>query len=371
VKGRGFVGALERSWSGEPGVIPWTLALLPLAGAYAIGSGWARRAAARTRVSVEGVHVVAVGNLTVGGTGKSSIARWLAGEVAEAGGRGAVLLRGHGANAAVDAPAAVPDFGGLPLAGASGRYGDEALAHRAALPRSIAVIVDPDRARAASSARFGYGATVAILDDGWEQRRLAWNELWVTVDPRRPCGNGRLLPAGPLRRPPETLARATVVAFLLESEEERVSDEASSLVVRHAPRAAVLRFRRVLRGVSAVGDPRAVAWPTAGFTAAGLVTAVGAPARVERFARGAGIPIAAHEAFPDHAAVSPARLRASLERLRARGATVALVTEKDEHRWIVPDPAPLPIRVLRTGVTPLDPVSTSLLPLRRAAGGVC
>src|SRR6185503_10812969 len=183
VKGRGFVGALERSWSGEPGVIPWTLALLPLAGAYAIGSGWARRAAARTRVSVEGVHVVAVGNLTVGGTGKSSIARWLAGEVAEAGGRGAVLLRGHGANAAVDAPAAVPDFGGLPLAGASGRYGDEALAHRAALPRSIAVIVGPDRARAASSARFGYGATVAILDDGWEQRRLAWNELWVTVDP--------------------------------------------------------------------------------------------------------------------------------------------------------------------------------------------
>ena len=371
MRGRGFVGALERSWSGEPGSVPWSLALLPLAGAYAMASGWARRAAARTRAVAEGVHVVAVGNLTAGGTGKSSIARWLAGEIAEAGGRGAVLLRGHGADAAGDAPAAVPDFAGMSLARATARYGDEALAHRAALPRSVTVIVDPDRARAASSARRGYGATVAILDDGWEQRRLAWDELWVTLDPSRPCGNGHFLPAGPLRRPPETLASATVVAFLLESEAEQVSDEASALIARHAPRATVLRFRRALRGLSAIGDPRPSPWPTSGFAAAGLLTAVGAPGRVERFARAAGIPVAAHEAFPDHAAASPSRLRASLDRLRARGATVALVTEKDEHRWIFPDPAPLSIRVLRTGVLPLDPVAAPLLALRRAASGVC
>ena len=371
MKGRGLVEALERSWSGEPGSVPWSLALLPLAGAYAIASGWARRTADRTRLAAEGVYVVAVGNLTAGGTGKSSIARWLAAEIAEAGGRGAVLLRGHGADAAVDAPAAVPDFAGMSLAGAAARYGDEALAHRAALPRSVAVIVDPDRARAASSARRGYGATVAILDDGWEQRRLAWNEIWVTLDPSRPCGNGHYLPAGPLRRPPETLASATVVAFLLESEADQVSDEASALVARHAPGATALRFRRTLRGVSAVGDPHPSPWPTAGFAAAGLLTAVGSPGRVERFARAAGIPVAAHEAYPDHAAASPARLRASLERLRARGASVALVTEKDEHRWILPDPSPLPIRVLRTGVLPLDSVATLLLPLRRAASGVC
>jgi tetraacyldisaccharide 4'-kinase len=370
VRGRGFVGALERSWSGAPGSIPWSLALLPLAGPYAIGSAWARGAAARTRSAAAGVHVVAVGNLTVGGTGKSSIARWLAGEVAEAGGRGAVLLRGHGASAAGDVPAAVPDFAGLPPARGAARYGDEALAHRAALPRSIAVIVDPDRSRAASSARRGYGATVAILDDGWEQRRLAWNELWVTLDASRPCGNGALVPAGPLRRPPETLASATVVAFLLESEEERVSGEASALIARHAPRAAVLRFRRTLLGLSALGDPRVTPWP-AGSGACGLLTAVGAPARVERFVRAAGIPVASHEAFPDHAAASPPRLRASLERLRAGGASVALVTEKDEHRWIFPDPAPLPVLVLRTGVQPLDPVSAHLASIRGAAGGVC
>ncbi len=368
--GRGFTGALERSWSGEPGATPWTLALLPLAGAYAIVSGTARRAAARSRTAAEGVHVVAVGNLTAGGTGKSSIARWLAEEAAGAGGRGALLLRGHGA-AAVAGPSAVPDFAGYPLAQAVERYGDEALAHRAALPRSIAVIVDRDRARAAAAARSGYGASVAVLDDGWEQPRLAWNELWVTLDPHRPLGNGRLLPAGPLRRPPRTLVSAAVVAFLLESEDERVPESTSSLVARLAPRAVVARFRRTFRGLSPIGDPRVSPWAAGGDAAAGLLTAVGAPARVERFARAAGITVAGHESYPDHAAASPEHLRRSLERLRARGASVVLVTEKDEHRWIFPDPPPLPVRVLRTGVSPLDPVDELLRPLRRAARGVC
>ena len=368
--GRGFAGALERSWSGSPGAIPWTLALLPFAGAYAIASAMARRAAERSRTRAEGVHVVAVGNLTAGGTGKSSVARWLAGEVALAGGRGALLLRGHGANAAVDAPSAVPDFAGYPLAPAVDRYGDEALAHRAALPRSVAVIVDRDRARAAAAAKHGYGASVAVLDDGWEQRGLVWDELWVTLDPDRPLGNGRLLPAGPLRRPPRTLASATVVAFLLESEDERVPESTSSLVARFAPRAQVVRFRRMLRGLSPIGDARVAPWPADG-AAAGLLTAVGSPARVERFARAAGIAVAGHEAYPDHAAAPPDRLRTSLERLRAGGASVALVTEKDEHRWIFPDPLPIPVRVLRTGVSPLDPVDRLLEALRRAAGGVC
>ena len=363
------MGALERSWSGEPCATPWTLGLLPFAGAYAIASGMARRSAERTRAR-GGLFVVAVGNLTVGGTGKSSVARWLAREAAGAGGRSALVLRGHGADESREGPSAVPDFAGYPLAGAVKRYGDEALAHRAALPNSVAVIVDRDRARAASAAKQGYGASVAVLDDGWEQGRLAWDELWVTLDPHRPLGNGWPLPAGPLRRPAGTLAAATVIAYLLESEEETVPGSTGSLVARLAPRAAVVRFRRALRGLSAIGDPRCSPWgPDRGE--AGLVTAIGAPARVERFARAAGIPVVAHEAFPDHAAASPEQLRVALERLRRRGASVALVTEKDEHRWTFPDSPPLPVMVLRADVVPLDPVEPVLRRLRGTGAGVC
>ncbi|HKQ20247.1 MAG TPA: tetraacyldisaccharide 4'-kinase [Candidatus Eisenbacteria bacterium] len=367
----GIVGAIERSWSGLPGSVPWTAAFLPVAGAYAIAAGFARARASRTRTTVAGMHVVSVGNLTVGGTGKSSLARWLAREAADAGRRCAVLLRGHGASAALDAPSAVPDFSSYPLVGGAGRYGDEALAHRAALPRSVAVIVDRDRRRAADAARFGYGASAAILDDGWEQGALAWDELWVLLDPHHPLGNGYMLPAGPLRRPASALEEATVIALILESEEEQVPDSTLKLAARLAPRAPVVRFRRTFLGVSPIGSSDLAPWTPADGPA-GLLTAVGSPGRVERFAAGAGISVRRHESLPDHASASPSTMIAALMRLRLVGATVALVTDKDEHRWVFPDPSPLPVRVLRTGLRPLDAVSALLAPLRGSSSpGVC
>ncbi|HEX7077004.1 MAG TPA: tetraacyldisaccharide 4'-kinase [Candidatus Eisenbacteria bacterium] len=374
-RGRGLAGAVERAWSGEPGSVPWTVALAPVAMLYAAGSAAARRGAIRARRPASGVHVVAVGNLTVGGTGKTSLARWLALEAAATGGRGAVILRGHGGDAPSDRTGVVPDAAGYPLRAAADRYGDEAASHRAALPRSIAVLVDRDRLRAARVARDGYAASVAVLDDGWEQRRLAWDSLWVALDPRLPKGNGWALPAGPLRRPVRALAEADAIAFVLETAEEEVPEAALALARRHAPRAAIVRFRRVLTGLAPPGErgDAPAARGTAGGalvgagTRAALLTAVGAPERAERFARAAGFDLVAHEAFPDHARVGSTKLRAVLDRAAARGAAVALLTEKDEHRWALPADAALPFRVLRTRLQPLDAVDALLTRFRAAA----
>ncbi|MGE5175311.1 MAG: tetraacyldisaccharide 4'-kinase [Hyphomicrobiales bacterium] len=363
----GLVGAVERAWSGEPGSAPWTLALAPAAALYALGAAAARRRATAARRSVPGLYVVAVGNATVGGTGKSSLARWLALDAAAHGGRGAVILRGHARDASDAGPGVVPDPPGYPAALAARRYGDEAAAHRAALPRSIAVAVDPDRRRAARALREGYDARVAVLDDGWEQPSLAWDALWVTLDPRHPGGNGWPLPAGPLRRPLRSLAEADAVAFLLETPEETVPEATLATVRRHAPRAAILRFRRRLEGVGAPGGG-AVEAPGA-LGPAGLLTAVGAPDRVARFARAHGADVVAHEAFPDHARVGAEPLRAAIARLAGRGARVALLTEKDEARWTLPADPPLPCRVLRTALEPLDPVDAILARYRAAAAG--
>jgi tetraacyldisaccharide 4'-kinase len=125
---RGIAGSFERSWSGEPGQVAWTKALLPLAAGYAIASGFARRRAAAGRRALDGAHVIAVGNLTVGGAGKSSLARWLALQALTAGARAAVLLRGHGSDASARGPGVVPDFSNYPLLARVGRYGDEAIA---------------------------------------------------------------------------------------------------------------------------------------------------------------------------------------------------------------------------------------------------
>ena len=162
-----------------------------------------------------------------------------------------------------------------------------------------------------------------------------------------------------------------MIAFILESDEEQVPDSTLELAARLAPRATVVRFRRTFLGVSPVGSSDLAPWtPTDG--PAGLLTAVGSPRRVERFAAAAGISVRRHEALPDHALASPYTMIAALMRHRMFGATVALVTDKDEHRWVFPDPSPLPVRVLRTGLLPLDPVAALLAPLRGSSSpGVC
>jgi len=349
---RGIAGAFERSWSGEPGAVAWTEILHPAAALYAIGSAVGRRRAARSRRELEGAHVVAVGNLTVGGTGKSTLARWLALEALKMGAPSAVLLRGHGASAPV--PGIIPDFTGYPLEERLARYGDEAIAHRKALPREISVAVDRDRRRAARVARDGYGARVLVLDDGWEQPGLRWNELWVALDPRRPAGNGSILPAGPLRRPVSTLREAAVLAFLLEESGEDVPAETSRWADRVAPGVPRLRFLRTLLGTTGRGEE------------IGLISGVGSPARLERFVRGSGVDVKFHAAFPDHARWRGPELLAAVERARAAGAGSIWITEKDEPRWPRDLRPSLPVRVIRTGLRPLDPVEDALRSLRAA-----
>jgi len=364
----------ERSWSGEPGTLAWTRLLIPAAAVYAIASGAARRRASARRRDLPGAYVIAVGNLTVGGAGKSTIARWLALEAANGGGRSAVLLRGYGSSA--PAAGVVPDFAGYPLEERIARYGDEAIAHRIALPREIAVAADPDRRRAARAAKDGYGATVLVLDDGWEQSRLRWNELWVALDPRRPAGNGFLLPAGPLRRPVATLREASRIVFLLEEEGEEVPSGTLSWADRTAPGVPRLRALRTLLGTGplgarrgAAGAPRAVDAIRRGDKV-GLLSGIGSPQRLTRFVAGAGVDVRFHAAFPDHARWRGPELLAAVRRARSAGAESVWITEKDEPRWprdLRPD---LPVRVIRTGLRPLDPVEDALRPLRAAAAAV-
>ncbi|HYR52486.1 MAG TPA: tetraacyldisaccharide 4'-kinase [Candidatus Dormibacteraeota bacterium] len=361
---RGIAGAFERSWSGEPGTVAWTQLLHSAAVLYAIGSGIARRRAARSRRNLPGAHVVAVGNLTVGGTGKSTLARWLAVEALKAGAPSAVLLRGHGAG--TPEPGVVPDFAGYPLEERVASYGDEAIAHRMALPRGISVAVDRDRRRAGRTARDGYGARVLVLDDGWEQSGLRWNELWVALDPRRPAGNGALLPAGPLRRPVSTLREAGVIAFLLEESHEEIPAETLRWADRVAKGVPRLRFLRTLLGTTPPGASRAPD-PPRGGEGIGLISGIGSPPRLTRFARGSGVDVKSHAAFPDHARWRGPELLAAVERARAAGAGSVWITEKDEPRWPRDLRPSLPVRVIRTGLRPLDPVDDALRSLRRAA----
>jgi tetraacyldisaccharide 4'-kinase len=152
-------------------------------------------------------RVVSIGNVTVGGTGKTPFAVFLAGVLKKKGFRPCVLSRGYGA--ARKSPVGIVSDGGR----ISARYpetGDEPLLIARSLS-GIPVIAGADRVLTGGEALNRFGADVLVLDDAFQHRRLHRDIDIVLVDAVRPFGNGYLLPRGPLREPAVALRRADLI----------------------------------------------------------------------------------------------------------------------------------------------------------------
>ncbi len=233
-----------------------------------------------------GAPVVVVGNLTVGGTGKTPVAAWLARELTRRGRRVGVVLRGYGARHRGSARTVEP--GDDPL-----EVGDEALLHARNGPH--VVVIGADRTAAARMAE-ERGAEIVVSDDGLQHLRLGRDFEIVVVDAVRGFGNGCLLPAGPLREPAGRLERADAVVLTRRGAgdaspvrpsgpfvaEARLSP-GDAVNLRTGERRELAHFRgRRLHAVAGVGNPQA-------FFAA---------------LRDAGLDFAEHS-LPDHAPIDP------------------------------------------------------------------
>ncbi len=185
------------------------LALLFGLGVRLRRAGYQRGLLRRHRV---GKPVIVVGNISVGGTGKTPLVIWLCEQLGALGLRCGVALRGYGGRAA---RAAVPQLVG-PDADAAA-VGDEAvlLARRT----GALVAVCRDRVRAAQQLAAA-GADLIICDDGLQHLALARDFELAVIDAGRVFGNGYLLPAGPLREPPERLAQLDAVVLNVDGLDE-------------------------------------------------------------------------------------------------------------------------------------------------------
>lgn len=161
------------------------------------------------------IAVISVGNLTVGGTGKTPIAAWIATELETLGARPAVVLRGY-----------------------SG--GDEIDVHRRLNP-GIPVIANPDRAAGVAQAQ-AQGADVAVLDDAFQHRRLARVSDIVLISADAWDGRVRLLPAGPWREPLSALSRASVVIITRKAADDAQVDAVTRTVSKTRVPVAVARL---------------------------------------------------------------------------------------------------------------------------------
>jgi tetraacyldisaccharide 4'-kinase len=154
---------------------------------------------------VEGLRVISVGNLNVGGTGKTPAVLYLAELLVREGKRVGILTRGYGRGSKEPL-----SFTGRERLPPVEEAGDEPLLLARRCPEAR-LLVGADRRALARRARDEYGLEVVLLDDGFQHRRLARDEDVVVVDEAVGFGNGRMLPRGPLREPLDALKRATLV----------------------------------------------------------------------------------------------------------------------------------------------------------------
>ena len=251
--------------------------------------------------------VISVGNLTVGGTGKTPLVIELARRAAQAGRRTAIVARGYGATADDE-----------------GRT-DEVALLAARCPQAT-LVVGPSKLRSAQQAA-AQGAELILVDDGLQHRSLYRDFDVVLVDARAPFGNGMVLPGGSLREPASGLSRADAVVLTHGDELSQLEREAVESSVRSYRRSVpVIWARHEPIGVRRVsGGPLEDATLLAGRDVH-LFCGVASPAGFRQTIERLGAHVTGLTAFADHHAFAPADL--AQVRAAAR-ASLIVCTEKD------------------------------------------
>lgn len=284
---------------------------------------WLFAAAAETRAALyrAGVFtrhrvprpVISVGNLTVGGTGKTPLVEWVVREAGLLGLRPVVLTRGYGA--------------------AGDEVPDEIAVLTENLPE-LHVVRDADRVRGALTAIERHCATALVLDDGYQHHRLGRQLDLVTVDALRPFGGGHCLPRGMLREPVRALRRAQGVVV---TRSDQVTPAELERILRRtrraAPRAVLARAVHAPVAVRPVGGgtERPVSFLDGRSVLA--VSGIGNPAAFEATLAGIGARVAGRLRFPDHHRYSPEDLARIGREAEAAGADAVVTTQKDAVKW--------------------------------------
>ena len=253
-----------------------------------------------------GVPVICVGNYHVGGAGKTPTVLALAGILRTLGETPVVLSRGYGGR--LTGPLCVD-----PRQHTAADVGDEPLM----MAERIPVIVSRERSAGLAPAR-ALGASLILLDDGFQNPAVAKNTSLIVIDSDRALGNGRVFPAGPLRAPlPPQLARTDALVIVgngtaADGVATRVRAEGGLVLRAH--------IRPSENSVAALRGKRVYAF-----------AGIGDPPRFFRSLRGCGIDVAAERAFADHHPFSQGDV-AELQSAADRDGLTLVTTEKDFAR---------------------------------------
>ena len=264
--------------------------------------------AGRAQTFAVGAPVVCVGNLTLGGTGKTPMVEWIARWFRERGVRVSIVSRGYGAE--------------------DGSRNDEALELEQKLP-DVPHLQNVDRVVGASTAIEEFESQVVLLDDGFQHRRLQRDLDIVLLDALEPLGFGHVVPRGTLREPLSGLSRASAVVLSradLVDESERL--RVRGIVTQHAPQAAWCEVRHAPRMLLNSFGTEAELSSLAGKRVVGFC-GLGNPAGFRRTLQGLGCTLVEFREFPDHHNYNRADIDTLAQLATSSGAEALVCTHKD------------------------------------------
>lgn len=303
------------------------------------------------RARSPGVAVISIGNLTVGGTGKTPVVEKLARSLLDAGRRVAILSRGYKAKKppllrrlqrkwlGLERRKTRVVHDGHKLLLDSRFAGDEPFMLAKSLGNAV-VLVDKDRVRAALDAVRFFECDTLILDDGMQYLPLHRRFEICLVDRQAPFGNEHLLPRGTLREPPENLRRAQYI-FLTKSEPEPDPDLIAR-IRQYNPVAGIIECTHAPRYLQNLytGERLPLEWLNNRHI--GVLSGIARPESFEEKLSRLGAHLHLTRRFADHHRFSETELGDFLTRCARRDLAAALTTEKDSVRF--------PHRPLRTDV---------------------
>jgi tetraacyldisaccharide 4'-kinase len=340
------MSAVEAIWWGQPGPLarlllaPLRLAAL-LFGAVVALRGWLHDRGL-IRATRAAAPVISIGNLAVGGAGKTPAAVAVATRLVARGRRVAILSHGYGASR--PDPRIVSDGAEVRLGAAEG--GDEPVLLARRLP-GVSVLCGPRRAVLAGMATGALAADALVLDDGFQHRALARDLDVVVIDAASPFGNGRLLPAGPNREPRSALRRAGLVWLSrVDQADAATLERLRALALAATGRPPVESRHRpvdVLDGRLA----RGFGLDALRGVRVALVSGIARPLAFRRTVEALGAAVVAEHRFPDHHRFGDGELAGILAAVGGAGPGLVVTTEKDAVRLAPAEAAHPALRVVR------------------------
>lgn len=312
------------------------------------------------RPSTLGCQVISVGNLTVGGTGKTPVVEVFAKHLQQQGRKVAILSRGYKSKelpfwqkvmqrvttGEIESPPRVVSDGKRLLLD-SYTSGDEPYMLASNLPQ-VAVVVDKDRVKAGKYAIKELGCDTLILDDGFQYLKLGHRLDIVLVDQTNPFGGGHLLPRGLLREPMRNIKRAGFI-FITKCDVGG-APELKDQLRRMNPHAEISECRHAAKYLKDVFGKMTYDLTTLKGMKIAAVSGIAVPESFENALRSFGAEIVYTRRFSDHHRFSQQEVIDTINLSIKNGADAILTTEKDAVRFPFVDRLDIPLLYMRVEI---------------------